>query len=118
MTTAASVGQKIWNYCNVLRDAGLSYADYLEQLTCIIFLKMMHERTRPPYTWNPNYVPPPIPGATTGPAWWPATAKTWNAITGKHWKCWAASRERWGSSSLSPNPPKRDVRVVDTRDDG
>ena len=61
MTTAASVGQKIWNYCNVLRDAGLSYGDYLEQLTYPIFLKMMHERTRPPYTWDPNYVPPPIP---------------------------------------------------------
>ena len=61
MTTAASVGQKIWNYCNVLRDAGLSYGDYLEQLTYPIFLKMMHERNQPPYTWDPNYVPPPIP---------------------------------------------------------
>ena len=61
MTTAASVSQKIWNYCNVLRDAGLSYGDYLEQLTYLIFLKMMHERNQPPYTWDPNYVPSPIP---------------------------------------------------------
>ena len=61
MTNAASVSQKIWNYCNVLRDAGLSYGDYLEQLTYLIFLKMMHERNQPPYTWDPNYVPPPIP---------------------------------------------------------
>ena len=30
MTTAASVSQKLWNYCNVLRNAGLSYGDYLE----------------------------------------------------------------------------------------
>ena len=29
MTTSSAVGQKLWNYCNVLRDAGLSYGDYL-----------------------------------------------------------------------------------------
>ena len=49
MTTSSAVGQKLWNYCNVLRDAGLSYGDYLEQLTYLIFLKMMHERTQPPF---------------------------------------------------------------------
>src|SRR5207247_7642203 len=32
--------QKLWSYCNVLRDDGLSYQDYLEQLTFILFLKM------------------------------------------------------------------------------
>lgn len=36
--------QKLWNYCNVLRDDGLSYGDYLEQLTYLLFLKMSHER--------------------------------------------------------------------------
>ena len=61
MTTSSTVGQKLWNYCNVLRDAGLSYGDYLEQLTYLIFLKMMHERTQPPYTLLPGYEPPPIP---------------------------------------------------------
>ena len=61
MTTAATVGQKLWNYCNVLRDAGLSYGDYLEQLTYLIFLKMMHERSLSPYTLLPDYQPPPIP---------------------------------------------------------
>jgi type I restriction enzyme M protein len=30
--------QKIWNYCTVLRDDGLSYGDYLEQLTLLLFL--------------------------------------------------------------------------------
>ena len=53
MTTSSTVGQKLWNYCNVLRDAGLSYGDYLEQLTYLIFLKMMHERSQPPYTLLP-----------------------------------------------------------------
>jgi type I restriction enzyme M protein len=61
MTSATSIGQKLWNYCNVLRDAGLSYGDYLEQLTYLIFLKMMHERTQPPFTLLPDYQPPPMP---------------------------------------------------------
>jgi type I restriction enzyme M protein len=37
--------QKLWNYCTVLRDDGLSYGDYVEQLTYLLFLKMAHERT-------------------------------------------------------------------------
>ena len=61
MTTPADIGQKLWNYCDVLRDAGLSYGDYLEQLTYLIFLKMMYERTQPPHTWEDDYQPPPIP---------------------------------------------------------
>jgi type I restriction enzyme M protein len=36
--------QKLWNYCTVLRDDGLSYQDYLEQLTTLLFLKMAEER--------------------------------------------------------------------------
>ena len=35
---------KLWSYCNVLRDDGLSYQDYLEQLTFLLFLKMADER--------------------------------------------------------------------------
>jgi len=42
--------QKLWNYCNILRDDGLSYGDYVEQLTFLLFLKMAHEQTQPP--WN------------------------------------------------------------------
>ena len=41
--------QKLWNYCNVLRDDGLSYQDYIEQLTYLLFLKMAQEQTEPPY---------------------------------------------------------------------
>ena len=47
---------KLWNYCNVLRDDGLSYGDYVEQLTCLLFLKMAHEQTQPPWS-----KPSPIP---------------------------------------------------------
>lgn len=37
--------QKLWNYCNVLRDDGVSYGDYVEQLTYLLFLKMADEQT-------------------------------------------------------------------------
>jgi type I restriction enzyme M protein len=47
---------KLWSYCHILRDDGLSYGDYVEQLTFLLFLKMAHERTQPP--WNH---PPVIP---------------------------------------------------------
>jgi type I restriction enzyme M protein len=38
--------QKLWSYCQVLRDDGLSYQDYLEQLTTLLFLKMAEERAQ------------------------------------------------------------------------
>lgn len=43
MNTSTLV-QKLWNYCNVLRDDGMSYGDYVEQLTFLLFLKMADER--------------------------------------------------------------------------
>jgi hypothetical protein len=36
--------QKLWDYRNVLRDEGLSYQDFLEQLTFLLFLKMARRR--------------------------------------------------------------------------
>jgi type I restriction enzyme M protein len=41
-----SIVQKLWNYCNVLRDEGMSYGDYVEQLTYLLFLKMDDERSK------------------------------------------------------------------------
>ena len=35
---------KVWNYAHVLRDQGISYGDYVEQITFLLFLKMDHER--------------------------------------------------------------------------
>jgi type I restriction enzyme M protein len=48
--------RKLWNYCDILRDDGLSYGDYVEQLTYLLFLKMAHERTQPPYG-HPSSIP-------------------------------------------------------------
>jgi type I restriction enzyme M protein len=53
---SAALVAKLWNYCNLLRDDGLSYGDYVQQLTNLLFLKMAHERTLPP--WNrPSIIP-------------------------------------------------------------
>jgi hypothetical protein len=43
---SAAVVQKLWNYCNVLRDAGLSYGDYLERL---------NNHTSPPHPRGPGH---------------------------------------------------------------
>ncbi|MGD0525163.1 MAG: type I restriction-modification system subunit M N-terminal domain-containing protein [Polyangiaceae bacterium] len=47
--------KKLWNYCQVLRDDGLSYQDYLEQLTFLLFLKMADERAA--VTGEPQSIP-------------------------------------------------------------
>ncbi|MCK4362137.1 MAG: SAM-dependent DNA methyltransferase [Dehalococcoidia bacterium] len=53
---SAAIVQKLWNYCNVLRDDGVSYGDYVEQLTYLLFLKMADEQTRPPFN-KPSGIP-------------------------------------------------------------
>lgn len=50
MSNTASIVQKVWSFCNVLRDDGVGYGDYLEQLTFLLFLKMGDEYSRPPYS--------------------------------------------------------------------
>ena len=45
----SAIVSKVWGMCNPLRDDGVSYGDYLEQLTYLIFLKMSDEYSRPPY---------------------------------------------------------------------
>src|SRR5512140_1417516 len=42
-TQSSTIVQRLWNYCNVLRDDGMSYGDYVEQLTYLLFLKMDDE---------------------------------------------------------------------------
>ena len=43
---ASTIVQRLWNYCNVLRDDGVSYGDYVEQLTYLLFLKMDEEQVQ------------------------------------------------------------------------
>jgi type I restriction enzyme M protein len=47
---------KVWNYAHVLRDQGISYGDYVEQITFLLFLKMDQERTE--LLGEPSIIPP------------------------------------------------------------
>ena len=49
MNATAPIVSKVWSFCTTLRDDGVGYGDYLEQLTYLIFLKMADEYGRPPY---------------------------------------------------------------------
>jgi type I restriction enzyme M protein len=56
MSTPSALVSKLWNYCSILRDDGLSYGDYVEQLTFLLFLKMAEEQSQPPFN-KPSSVP-------------------------------------------------------------
>jgi type I restriction enzyme M protein len=64
--------QKVWAYASVLRDEGLSYLEYAEQLTFLLFLKMADERTGPPWH-RPSAIP-------TGYDWPSLIAKDGDAL--------------------------------------
>ena len=87
---SSTIVQKLWNYCNILRDDGLSYGDYVEQLTYLLFLKMAHEQTQPPSTSLR-----PSPRTTTGLACSNLTAFRWRSTTAT---CWKTSGSRVGCS--------------------
>ena len=55
-TNASSIVSKVWAFCQTLRDDGVGYGDYLEQLTYLLFLKMADEYSKPPHNR-----PMPIP---------------------------------------------------------
>jgi len=54
MNNEASIVSKVWSFANILRDDGVGYGDYLEQLTYLLFLKMADEFARPPYNREIN----------------------------------------------------------------
>ena len=56
VSETSTIVQRLWNYCNVLRDEGISYGDYVEQLTYLLFLKMADEQTKPPLN-KPSRIP-------------------------------------------------------------
>ncbi len=54
--SASQIGTRVWSYAGVLKDDGLSYMAYVEQLTFLLFLKMADELTKAPYS-QPNRIP-------------------------------------------------------------
>src|SRR5574341_50660 len=61
MINAQQIVNKAWNFAHVLRDDGLSYMGYTEQITMLLFLKMADEQTRPPYN-RASPIPPDSKG--------------------------------------------------------
>ncbi len=47
--SSSTIVSKVWSFCNTLRDDGVGYGDYLEQLTYLLFLKMADEYSKPPH---------------------------------------------------------------------
>ena len=91
MTEESTIVQRLWNYCNVLRDDGVSYGDYVEQLTYLLFLKMADEQTRPPFN-KPSKIPPGLDWQSLlskdGESWRSNTATSSNR-SAKGRACWA-----------------------------
>jgi len=83
--------QKLWNFCNLLRDSGLSYGDYLQQITTLLFLKMADERTQAPY-FQESVVPVDLAWPTL--MGWTATPS--RSTTATCWRSWAGSPGRSG----------------------
>lgn len=52
--TESTIISKVWNFANVLRDDGVGYGDYLEQITFLLFLKMTYEYSKPPHQRKTN----------------------------------------------------------------
>ena len=52
LENSSAIISKVWSFATVLRDDGVSYGDYLEQLTYLLFLKMADEYSKPPYNRN------------------------------------------------------------------
>ena len=89
--------QKLWNYCNILRDDGLSYGDYVEQLTFLLFLKMADEQSRPPFN-----KPSPIPKEFCWDRLVKLDGDDLEIHTGTHSKNSAKNRAYWVSFSGRP----------------
>ena len=46
LATTRDIVAKLWNLCHVLRDDGVSYSEYVTELTFLLFLKMLAETGR------------------------------------------------------------------------
>jgi hypothetical protein len=75
MSNPTALVQKLWNYCNILRDDGLSYGDYVEQLTFPLFLRMTDELRN-----HHSTKCPPCRWAKTGRVCWRRMATNWNRV--------------------------------------
>jgi len=58
VSDARRLVDKLWSYCDVLRDDGVGVLEYTEQLTYLLFLKMADERARRPEGFGREVIVP------------------------------------------------------------
>ena len=102
-TATQNIVNKAWNFAHVLRDDGLSYMAYTEQITFLLFLKMADELTKPPYNRKP-IVPPALGLAEPDEA---RRRRTGSPLPARPGRTWARSRGCWAKSSRRPGPRSR-----------
>ena len=68
MSNTTALVQRLWNNCNILRDDGLSYGDYVEQLAFLLFLKTADEHARTPLN-KPSPMPKGADWRGLGAVW-------------------------------------------------
>jgi type I restriction enzyme M protein len=76
--TTDTIISKVWSFCTTLRDDGVGYGDYLEQLTYLIFLKMADEYGRPPYKRDVG-----VPKKYAGPRSSRSRVRSWRSTTSR-----------------------------------
>lgn len=98
-TATQNIVNKAWNFAHVLRDDGLSYMAYTEQITFLLFLKMADELTKPPYSRKPI-----VPPSLGWPSLMSSMATNWKPTTDISLKNSAKNRACWEKSSRRPGP--------------
>jgi type I restriction-modification system DNA methylase subunit len=95
VTDSRQLVDKLWNYCHLLRDDGVSTIDYTEQLTYLLFLKMAHERaTR---AINPEKI---VPVDCSWQRLLDSDATNSKRSTGTYWRRWLDTPAHLVSSSV------------------
>ncbi len=89
-----SIVSKVWNFCHTLRDDGVSYGEYLEQLTYLLFLKMADEYAKQPYNRKSN-----IPKAYNWESLSEKRGRNWRSITSSCGASWGKNPACWDKFS-------------------
>ena len=93
--TTQDIVQKLWNLCDVLRDDGINYSDYVTELVLLLFIKMEHESTESGVL-HKHKLPDYAAGASSRGA--------------AAWTCCCTTKKRCSSSAKAPTPHCRHLR--------
>ena len=78
--TTQDIVQKLWNLCDVLRDDGINYSDYVTELVLLLFIKMEHESTESGVLHKHKLPTTPAGASSRGAAAWTCCCTTKEAL--------------------------------------